>query len=86
MWSDSLQRQHIPLLQNGSEAHTASYSIGIRGKADGLEADHSPSSTAEVKNVFSLNLHSLVCLHGIHMDRDNFTFTYGTVLCTITLF
>jgi hypothetical protein len=42
-------------VQNGSGAHPASYPVGIRGcfpgvKRPGREADHSPPSTAEVKN------------------------------------
>jgi hypothetical protein len=44
---------HHPV-QNGSGAHPASYTMGTRGsfpegKAAGLEADHSPPSSAEVK-------------------------------------
>jgi hypothetical protein len=40
--------------QNGSGAHPASYPMGIRGsfpgvKRPGREADHSPTSSAEVK-------------------------------------
>jgi hypothetical protein len=42
-------------VQNGSGAHPASYSMGTRGsflrvKRPGREADHSPPSSAEVKN------------------------------------
>jgi hypothetical protein len=41
-------------VQNGSGAHPASYQMGTRGsfaesKEAGLEADHSPPSSAEVK-------------------------------------
>jgi hypothetical protein len=41
-------------VQNGSGAHPASYPIGTRGcfpgvKLPGREADHSPPSSAEVK-------------------------------------
>jgi hypothetical protein len=38
-------------IQTGSEAHPASCPMGIGGKArPGRDADHSPSSSAEVKN------------------------------------
>jgi hypothetical protein len=41
-------------VQNGSEVHPASYPVGIRGsfpgvKRPGREANHSPPSSAEVK-------------------------------------
>jgi hypothetical protein len=38
-------------VQTGSEAHTASFTMGIGGKArPGRDADHSPPPSAEVKN------------------------------------
>jgi hypothetical protein len=45
-------------VQNGSGAHPASYPMGTRGssprvKRPGCEADHSPPSSAEVKNAWS---------------------------------
>jgi hypothetical protein len=45
-------------VQNGSGAHPASYPTGTRGsfpwlKRPGREADHSPPSSAEVKNAWS---------------------------------
>jgi hypothetical protein len=45
-------------VQNGSEAHPASYPMVTRGsfpgvKRPGREADHSPPSSAEVKNAWS---------------------------------
>jgi hypothetical protein len=45
-------------VQNGSGAHPASYPMGIRAvslgvKRPGYEADHSPPSSAEVKNAWS---------------------------------
>jgi hypothetical protein len=48
---------------NGSEAHPASYPMGKRGCSLGVkrpwrEADHSPSSSAEVKECVELYLHS----------------------------
>jgi len=36
--------------QNGSGAYPASYSMGIRGSFPRREADHSPLSTAQLKN------------------------------------
>jgi hypothetical protein len=49
--------------QNGSGAHPASYPMGTRGsfprsKAAGRETDHSPPSSAEVKEWLELCLHS----------------------------
>jgi hypothetical protein len=46
-------------VQNGSGAHPASYSVGTMGvKRPGREADHSPPSSAEVKECVELYLHS----------------------------
>jgi hypothetical protein len=47
-------------IQNGSGAHPASYPMGIRGsvpgsKAIGRKADHSPPSSAEVKECVELS-------------------------------
>jgi hypothetical protein len=40
-----------PCVQTGSGAHPASYPMGTGGKAwPGRDADHSPPSSAEVKN------------------------------------
>jgi hypothetical protein len=40
-----------PCVQTGSGAHPASYAMGTGGKArPGRDADHSPPSSAEVKN------------------------------------
>jgi hypothetical protein len=36
--------------------------------------DHSPPSSAEVKNEWSHSSAPLMCLHGV--DRDNFTLSY----------
>jgi hypothetical protein len=46
-------------IQNGTGAHSGSYPVGIktsfsRVKQVGNEIDHSPSSSAEVKNVWSI--------------------------------
>jgi hypothetical protein len=50
-------------VQNGSGAHPASYPMGTRGtslgiKRPGREADHSPPSSAKVKECVELHLHS----------------------------
>jgi hypothetical protein len=50
-------------LQNGSGAHPASYPMGTRAlslgvKRPGRETDHSPPSSAEVKEWAELYLHS----------------------------
>jgi hypothetical protein len=50
-------------VQNGSGAHAASYPMGTRSsfpgvKRPGREADHSPPSSAEVKECVELYLHS----------------------------
>jgi hypothetical protein len=50
-------------VQNGSRAHPASYPMGTRGSFPGVqrpgrEADHSPPSSAEVKEYEELYLHS----------------------------
>jgi hypothetical protein len=55
---------------NGSGDHPASYPLGTRGsfpgvKQLGCEADHSPPSSAEVKNAWSYTSTSPLHLHGI---------------------
>jgi hypothetical protein len=57
-------------VQNGSGAHPASYPMVTRGsfpggKAAGREADHSPPSSAEVKECVELHLYSPIRLHGV---------------------
>jgi hypothetical protein len=68
-------------VQNGSGAHPASYPVGTRVslslgvKQVGYETDHSPPSSAEVKNAWSYTPTPLICLHGVLLHhRDNFTF------------
>jgi hypothetical protein len=72
-------------LQNGSGAHPASYTVGTRGsfpgvKRPGCEADHSPPSSAEVKEWVELFLHSLSKpswrAAWLKKHRDNFTFLF----------
>jgi hypothetical protein len=58
---------------NGSGTHPASYSMGNRGfflgvKQPGREADHSPSSSAEVKNAWSYTSIPLIRLHGVMLS------------------
>jgi hypothetical protein len=70
-------------VQNGSVAHPASYPMGTGAlslgvKRPGREADHSPPSSAELKEWVELCLHSpnMPPWRGAHLKhRDNFTFT-----------
>jgi hypothetical protein len=63
--------------------HSASYPVGTRGffpsgKAAGREADHSPSSSAEVKNAWSYisaPQYAFTAWCSVK-HRDNFTFTF----------
>jgi hypothetical protein len=65
--------------QNDSRAHPASYPMGTRTislgvKRPGREADHSPPSSAEVKEWVELYLHSpnMPSLHGAQLkQRDD---------------
>jgi hypothetical protein len=57
-------------VQTGSGAHPASCPVGTRGsypggKAAGSWTDHSPLSSAEVKNVWSYISIPPLCLHGM---------------------
>jgi hypothetical protein len=57
-------------VQNGSGAHRASYPIDTKAlslgvKRPGREGDHSPPSSAEVKECVELYLHSPIRLHGV---------------------
>jgi hypothetical protein len=57
-------------VQNGSGAHRASCPVGTGAlslgvKRPGCEADHSPPSSAEVKECVELYLHSTIHLHGL---------------------
>jgi hypothetical protein len=71
-------------VQNGCGAHTASYPVGTRGsflavKRSGSEADHSPPSTAEIKECVELYFHSPSTPSWRDAQlkhRDNFTFTF----------
>jgi hypothetical protein len=71
-------------VQNGSGAHSASYAVGTRGfflgiKRPGRKADHSPPSSAEVKEWVEPYLHSpnSPSWRGAQLKhRDNFTFTF----------
>jgi hypothetical protein len=71
-------------VQPGPEAHTASYPVGTRGsflglKGLGREADHSPTSTVEVKECVELYFRSpnTPSWRGAQLkkQRDNVTFT-----------
>jgi hypothetical protein len=50
-------------VKTGSGAHPASYLMGIMRQ--GHEADHSPPSSAEVKNAWSYNSTPPIRLHGV---------------------
>jgi hypothetical protein len=57
-------------VQNGSEAHPASYATGTRGsfpeiKRPGHEADHSPPSGARAKSAWSYNSTPPIRFHGV---------------------
>jgi hypothetical protein len=52
-------------VQNGSGAHPASHPIGKAEKRPRCEANHSPPSSAEVKNDGAVYLHSSTRLNGI---------------------
>jgi hypothetical protein len=65
-WDFSLHHR----IQNGSGAHPPSYPLGTSdsfpgGKAAGREADHSPPSSADVKECVKIYLHSPIRLHGV---------------------
>jgi len=62
--------------QTAPEAQPASYSIGT-GVLPGLkllerDADHSPPSSAQVKNEWSCTSTPLICPHGKDRDKLNF--------------
>jgi hypothetical protein len=70
-------------IQNSSGAHPASFPVGTRVlslgiKRLGREADHSPPSSAKVKECVELYFHSpnMPSWHGAQLKkhRDNFTF------------
>jgi hypothetical protein len=57
-------------VQNGSEALPSSYPMGTGAlslgvKRPGREANHSPPSSAEVKNAWSCTSTPPICLHGV---------------------
>jgi hypothetical protein len=57
-------------VQNGFGAHAASCPMGTRGSFPGVkrparEADHSPPSSAEVKEWVELYTHPPIPLHGV---------------------
>jgi hypothetical protein len=63
------------LVQTSSGAHISSYPMGNRGtfpevKRPGREADHSPPSSAEVKECVELYLHSPIRLHGVMLSKS----------------
>jgi hypothetical protein len=74
-------------VQNGSGAHPVSYPMGTRGfslgvKRQGHESDHSPPSSAEVKNVcnYTSTPQYVFIAWCLVKHRDNFTFYLSFVL------
>jgi hypothetical protein len=74
---------HHHRLQDGSGANPASYPMGtwifsLGVKRPGREADHSPQSSAQVKNAWSytLNPQYVFTAWCLVKHRDNFTFIY----------
>jgi hypothetical protein len=62
----------LHIVQTGSEVHPTSYKMGSGGsfpgvKRQGREADHSPSTSAEVKKM-DLYIHSPIRLHGVMLN------------------
>jgi hypothetical protein len=53
--------------------------LSSRLKRPGREADHSPPTSAEVKENVGLCIHSPIRPHGV-VHRNNFTFAHGTYL------
>jgi hypothetical protein len=83
-------------VQTGSGAHSASYTKGSRGLSLGvkrleLEADHSPPSSAEIKNAWSYTStpqHAFIAWCSVtkkHRDDFTFTFTFTFTLPYLTL-
>jgi hypothetical protein len=76
----------LSLLQNVqtvSGAHRVSYSMSTGvlspgAKRPGREVNHSPPSSAEVKNEWSYSSSPSIRLHS--MDRDNFALTFKVIL------
>jgi hypothetical protein len=75
-------------IRNGSGTHPASYPVGNKGSFPGVkrpwfEADHSPPSSAEVKESMELYIHSpnTPSWRGAQLKHsDNFSFTLPSVL------
>jgi hypothetical protein len=60
-------------VQNVSGTHPASYRMGSRGsflggKTAGREADHSPPSSAEIKELVELYFHSPIRLYDVVLN------------------
>jgi len=69
-WCLVKHRDNLPHVQTGSGVHPASYPVGTGVLSLGLkrpsrEANHSPSSSAEVKECVELYFHSPIRLHGM---------------------
>jgi hypothetical protein len=69
---------HLHVVQSGPGDHPASYPMGIEGTFSGGNSDHSPPSSAEVKNKWlytSTPDKSSWRSDKLVKHRDNFTFT-----------
>jgi len=77
--SHSFQDKDFSFLQNVTTGPGSQVLfLGVRWL--GHEADHSPTSTNELKNEWRCT-YTPICLHGI--KRDNFTFTLDFLMCVI---
>jgi hypothetical protein len=89
-----LLQTFLVFLQNGFGAHPASYRMGSRRfllvvKWPGSEADHSPPSSAEVKNAWSYSStpYYVFMEWCLVKHRHNFTFTCcGIAFSDVTVF
>jgi hypothetical protein len=66
-------KNYLHVVQTGSGAHPASYPVGTGGaspgvKRPGSEADHSPPSSAGVKNGGAIP-HSPIRFHGLALNK-----------------
>jgi hypothetical protein len=83
-WSSNPSRvkNFLHIIQTGSEAHPASYSVGTRGSSNGGKADHSPPTSAKIKKMglyTSTPPRSFMaqCLTVKHWDEFTFYYPYG---------
>jgi hypothetical protein len=63
-------KNFLPVVQTGSGAHPASFSMGNRGSFPGDKADYSPPTSAEVKITWILYIHSPIRLHDVVLNGN----------------